>query len=81
MCLDSLEAARGGRSLDVVIWVGKEEARQIDAAFLKRWGRSVREEDAGTIVYHLPRAPGVQSVPAVDPVIELRRFCADTRPL
>ena len=79
-CFDSLDVTRGGRSLDVVIWVGTEEARRIDAVLLKRWGRSVREEWGGTIVYHVPRASALQSPPAVDRSIDLRYFCARVRP-
>lgn len=79
-CLDSLDATRGGRSLDVVIWQGTEEAAAIDAALMKRWGRSVRDDVAGAIIYHLPRAPGRRSIPAVDPSIDLGNVCLDTRP-
>jgi len=79
-CFDSLDAARGGRSLDVVIWVGSEEARRMDAVLLERWGSSVREEFAGTVVYRVPRAPGRRSTAAVDPVIDLRDFCHESRP-
>lgn len=78
-CFDSLDAVRGGRSLDVVIWSDAEEAAAIDAAFLKRWGRVVRKEAGGAIVYHVPRAPGFRSVAAVDPAIDLSAFCAVTR--
>jgi hypothetical protein len=79
-CFDSLDAARGGRSLDVVIWVGSEEARRMDAALLERWGSSVREAFGGTVVYHVPRAPGYRSTAAVDPVVDLRYFCQESRP-
>lgn len=79
LCLDTLDATRGGRSLDVVIWVGTDEARRIDAASQKQWGGSVREEFAGTIVYHVPRVPPLRSAPAVDPSIDLRYFCRRQR--
>jgi hypothetical protein len=65
-CVDSLDATRGGRSLDVVIWQGTEEAAAIDAALMKRWGRSVRDDVAGAIVYHLPRRRGFdRSLPSI----------------
>jgi hypothetical protein len=80
LCFDTLDATRGGRSLDVVIWIGTDEARRIDAASQKQWRRSVREEFAGTVVYHVPRVPRLRSAPAVDPSIDLRYFCAATRP-
>jgi hypothetical protein len=79
-CFESLAAVRRGRSLDVVIWVGTDEARRIDAAFLDRWGGAVREEFAGTIVYHLPRDPGTPPVGTVDHDIDLRDYCLETRP-
>lgn len=79
-CFDSLDATRGGRSLDVVIWRDAEEASRIDAALLVRWGRSVREEAPDVIVYHVPRAPGLGPAPPVDPSIDLRNFCVATRP-
>ena len=79
-CVDSLDAARGGRSLDIVIWQGTEGAGAIDAALMKRWGRSVRDDVAGAIIYHLPRAPGRRSIPAVDPSVDLGNGCFNTRP-
>jgi hypothetical protein len=79
-CYESLDALRRGRALDVVIWTGTDRARRIDATLLERWGRAVREEFAGTIVYHVPRMPGAPSARAVDGEIDLRDHCRESRP-
>ncbi len=79
-CYESLEALRRGRALDVVIWVGTDEARRIDETFLARWGREAREEFGGTIVYHLPPAAGAPPPGTVDDEIDLRSSCEETRP-
>jgi len=79
-CYESLDAVRRGRALDVVIWIGTDRARRMDATFLKRWGGAVREAFAGTIVYHLPREPGAPSARTVDPEIDLSTHCAESRP-
>lgn len=53
-CLDSLDDARGGRSLDIVVWPDNWDAAALDDALRARWG-ATREERMGAIVYHLPR--------------------------
>ena len=79
-CFDSLEVARRGRSLDIVIWYGTDEAAAIDAALMRRWGRSVRGTVGDVIIYHLPRASGRGSIPAFDLSIPLQNVCRDARP-
>lgn len=76
-CLDSLEVTRRGRSLDVVLWVGTEAARRFDVLLAERWGRDVREEFAGTIVYHLPGEPGAPPAGTFDAEIDTRSVCED----
>jgi len=79
-CYESLDALRRGRALDVVIWIGTEEARRIDASLQQRWGRAARAEFAGTIVYHVARAPGAPPAGTVDAHIDLTPYCTDRRP-
>ena len=78
-CFDSLDAARGGRSLDVVIWRGLDETSRVDSLARARWGDSVRVDALEAIVYHLPRAPAASPLPAVDASIDLRGLCSATR--
>lgn len=77
-CLDSLDIARGGRSLDVVVWRASEGASAIGQALSRRWGPLCREDLPGAIVCHVPRIPG-RRPPAIDPVIDLSTACAATR--
>jgi hypothetical protein len=56
-CVKSLEAARGGRSVDVVIWQDRDHAAELDRALRELWPSAPREETATTIVYRQPRAP------------------------
>ena len=37
-CVESLDAVRGSRSLEVVIWRNRQGAAQLDAAMRRRWG-------------------------------------------
>lgn len=54
-CLDSLDDARGGHSLDIVVWPDDRDASTLDDALRARWG-DTRVEQMGAIVYHLPRS-------------------------
>lgn len=79
-CYESLEALRRGRALDLVIWVGTDEARRTDARLLERWGPGVREGFAGAVVYHVPRGPAAPPARTIDHDIDLRPHCLETRP-
>jgi hypothetical protein len=79
-CYESLDAVRRGRALDIVIAVGTDRARRIDATLLERWGRAAREEFAGMVVYHLPRMLGAPAARAVDRDIDLSYHCGKNRP-
>jgi hypothetical protein len=79
-CVDSIDGARAGRSLDVVIWRRKEGAGVLDEAMVKLWGRAVREETVDMILYHVPRVPGLQSLRPVDPAEQIWKLCAHVRP-
>jgi hypothetical protein len=61
-CVNSLEALRGGRSMDAVIWRGDASVASLDAALRRLWRAASREETADVIVYRQPR-----TAPETDP--------------
>jgi hypothetical protein len=78
-CFDSLDTARGGRSLDIVIWRHTPEAPRIDEAVRQRWTDATRSEPEGAIVYHVP-ASGQPPAGSSDPRIALEPLCRAVRP-
>jgi hypothetical protein len=70
-CVKSLEAARDGRSVDVVIWQDRDRAAALDRALRELWPSAPREETATTIVYRQPRTPS-STDPAQTTCVERR---------
>ena len=80
-CLDSLDALRRGRSLDVIIWRDQPEASHLDAAFTAKWAGASRLETPQLIRYRLPRAASSTSADATDSPIDLKNQCLAARTL
>jgi hypothetical protein len=76
-CVDSLDAVRGGRSLDVILWRRRPGAGALDNEMTKLWGQSGREDTIDMVLYHVPRTRVVRS--PIDEQIDLSTFCTDTR--
>lgn len=77
-CLDSLDAVRNGRSLDVVVHSDAADGASTLEEVRRRWP-DARESAAGTVVVkHVP-ATANRAVVAHDDPIDLRGFCAGVR--
>jgi hypothetical protein len=74
-CVRSLEAIRGGRSLDVVVWRADADFARVDAAVRRLWATAPREEMADVIVYRVPRSR--DGIPDFDfgPPANLKPLC------
>jgi hypothetical protein len=66
-CVKSLEAVRGGRSMDAVIWKSDGSAPAIDQGLRELWPAATREETGDVIVYRQPGTPAVIDYPRCDP--------------
>ena len=55
-CVKSIEAVRGGRSVDALIWRAEPGAAEIDAELRRMWPAAAREETPALIVYRQPRS-------------------------
>jgi hypothetical protein len=74
-CYDSLDATRGGRSMDVVIWRADPDGERVERALSARWPLAPREETADAVILHVPRDAGSISSPTVDNGIDLKGLC------
>jgi hypothetical protein len=77
-CLDSLEAVRRGRSLDIVIHTDAEDGEQLRAAVFRRWPDAPNTVAGPLIIHHVSR-DGDAAGTAYDDPIDLSRHCEATR--
>jgi hypothetical protein len=77
-CLDSLDAVRGGRSLDVIVHSAAESGATTLDAVRRQWPDAAEEERAGVFVRHV-RASATPATTAHDDPIDLRDFCQAVR--
>jgi hypothetical protein len=77
-CLDSLDAVRGGRSLDVVVHTDAEAGASTVDAVRRRWPDAPEDQAGGVVVRHVP-AVAARAAPAHDDPIDLRDFCQAVR--
>ena len=77
-CLDSLDAVRGGRSLDVIVHGAAEGGASTLDAVRQRWPDAAEEARSGVFVRHVP-ASGRRATTAHDDPIDLRDFCQAVR--
>jgi hypothetical protein len=77
-CLDSLDAVRGGRSLDVVVHTDAEGGASALGAIRKRWPSAPEDGGNGVIVRHVA-ATAARAIAAHDDPIDLRDFCQAVR--
>jgi hypothetical protein len=77
-CLESLDATRRGRSLDVVIWLHQSGAADLLAAAAVQWPGAARDASEHVALVHVP-ADRDRAETAFDDPIELGGFCEATR--
>jgi hypothetical protein len=77
-CLESLDAVRGGRSLDVVVHTDADDGAATVDAVRSRWP-SAPEDRAGSVVVRHGAATTTRATAAHDDPIDLRDFCQAER--